>query len=383
MAVFAQDSRAETLRLIVTEVMRYGLEREGLKVSIAESVSPTGAVKDDSDLLRNAVEKQASVALSCRYSSNGTEVDLTVKWYDAQNGALVASTRKKGNVDLQFDIVILQTLEALLAQVGNTVKELTAVKSEAAGEQTLPPAEASNLAQPTSALTVTPGAAGAEAAAPGGAAVEAIPPGGATAGTAVQPVQPGGSSTAPEGSPVATQLPETPQQPGTGTREPVITGPALYMSAGFSPFFSLGAAADYFTLGYRAPVIAGFLFSTPVGGFGIGLYANLNYFLAQGIVETSQSFLAPFGPDLRYELDMGPLFSLHIHLSGGPALLILSTPSRGILGKVLPFGMGGIGMEIHIFPGLGIGLGADFEVFFETSYPIMGVSPSLTMSVRL
>ena len=335
-----------SLVAVITEVLTYGLERDGLETTIAAGAGEQTA---DSELLSAASASKAPVAIVCRYSSNGTSIDLSLSWYDVSQGKALASTTKSGAVDLQLDTAILQALDALLSQVGDTVKQLAQSSAEPAPQST----ERSPQAAVTANQTATQTAATPEAPQPA-------------------------ASEGPANTAASSEQSATP-----ASTEPPTAGPRFYLSLGFSPFITLGEAAQYFTLGYRAPIVASYLFSTPAGRLGIGVFADVTYFVAKGIVETAQSFLVPLGPDLRYELPVGTMLSFELHLGGGPALLVLSTPPQGMQTELLAFALCGLSGEFLITPGFGIELGADFETFFEKSLTVMGISPSLSVTLRL
>lgn len=156
----------------------------------------------------------------------------------------------------------------------------------------------------------------------------------------------------------------------------------LLLVGGFAPFIATGAASYYFTLGSLPSLLASFVFETAAGRVGIGLYAGMNYFAAQGSIDSSNNFLIPVGADLRYELPLSRfLFSLH--LAAGPATLVVLTASGSTFVNVIPFLKSGIGAEFLIKPWLGISLTVDYEIYFEVPYLFMGVVPSLGMTFRL
>ena len=106
-------------------------------------------------------------------------------------------------------------------------------------------------------------------------------------------------------------------------------------------------------------------------------------FQAEGVTENSLSFLVPAGLMLRYGVELGRRWGLSFHLEAGPAVLLMSTESQGVLGKVVPFVRSGAAAELALGRKASLGLEAAYEVYFEFPYLIMGFAPGLCFSLRL
>lgn len=155
------------------------------------------------------------------------------------------------------------------------------------------------------------------------------------------------------------------------------------LSCSFASFIPIGPASYYFSVGLSPSLLASLQFITPAGRFAVGLYAGVNFFSAEGPLDSANSFLIPVGPDVRYEIGNGAPFLAFAHVSGGPALLILNTGSQGTLSDFTAFLKSGIGASFMFTPGLGISLVADYEVYFEMPYLIMGISPTVMVTFIL
>jgi hypothetical protein len=330
--VIPMDTRGEAFRQVVADVVKYGLERRGLEIAFIKDPSVARAGLNDKDLVSKAVGARASIALICRYVLAGPDISVSLQWFEAKTGVLTASAQKVGQGDLQFDTLVLQAIDDLLSQVGDRVSELAAKRASLAKDTR--PADT----PPEDSSSNSPAAEKAAAAQP----------------------------------PKAAALPQVSPPAGSG----------LLFSSGFATFLPIGASASYFTVGYRPSVLGSYLFSTSDARIGIGLYGLMDYFRAQGAVEASNNFFIPLGLDLRYELDLRAPLIPFIHLTGGPALIVMATQIHGSYLKILPYAALGLGVELLVLPGLSIGLGVDYEVYFEMPYMIMGVSPSLGVTVR-
>ena len=122
-------------------------------------------------------------------------------------------------------------------------------------------------------------------------------------------------------------------------------------------------------------------FSLSNSQIGLGLYFGFCTFQAEGTLAASRSRLIPMGLDVSYFTVSDSPFTLHGRLTGGPALLSLSTDGEVWQTKTLPFVIVGIGFHFRITQLIGLSLDNGFSLFFERESPIMGYSPSLSVSV--
>ncbi len=323
--------------LAVTAVPRtWSDEAPGMRPDVLVIVHPQGAPGDEfrqvvADAIRIELESlglsvalsagsagSAPVAIDCSYSVFGDEISVSMGWYESRDGSLAAKAEKSGRIGLRLDTIVLEALDSILTTLRDRVRELAAAR------------KITNAAVSTAGQQAEPAA---------------------RSGTVSQ--SPGGKS--------STQL---------------------LLVGGFAPFIATGAASYYFTLGYLPSVLASLVFDTAAGRVGIGIYAGMNYFAAQGAADSSDNFLIPVGADVRYELELSRfLFSLHF--TGGPATLVVLTASGNTFVNVIPFLKSGIGAEFLIRPWLGISFTVDYEIYFEVPYLFMGITPSLGMTFRL
>jgi hypothetical protein len=309
---------------VIADAAHYRLESLGLDAQI-DLVSPS----EDASPRPRAEATGASAVLVCSYRVDGRQMAVTLGWYDSQTGAATASAEGRGDVDLHLDGVILAALDDILAKVGSQLQALQARKTAQAAAASAPPVKPVSVAAPPPVLPAQE--------APVAAAVE-------------------------------------PTKAPAGIR--------LLLAGGFAPFVPVGAASSYFALGYLPSLLASFLLPTRAGPVGIGVYTGMDYFAAVGLIDTSNNYLIPIGIDVRYELDAGSLRPF-IHVTAGPALLVMVTGTQGTRLDVMPFLKSGIGLEYRITSWLGIVAAADYDIYFEMPYLIMGFTPSVNMAVRL
>jgi hypothetical protein len=285
-----------------------------------------------------ARQLKAAIALDCVYSIDQREIIVTVGWFDAGTGARAAHAEGRGAVDLQLDRVIIDVVSSVLASMDGQVRQLKAAREEAMAARAA--AEKAAASQEDARVAAT------------------------------------------EESAQAVAKPGT--QEITGAGSPARTPPSMQMllSVSLAPFIATGAASYYFTLGFFPSVLASLVFTTPSGRIGVGLSAGVDYFPATGPIDTSDNFMLPIGIDLRYEF-AGPRILFFLHLAGGPAALLILTGSHQFFVNIMPFIRSGIGAEILLAPWLGISLSADYEIYFEMPYLLMGFAPALGMTFRL
>jgi len=304
----------DSFRQLVADAAAYKLNALGVAAQVV-AVSPAEAAKP----LPQARAHGATVALVCSYGVEGTEMEVTLGWYDSKTAAPAVVVQARGPVDLHLDSVILDALDQILAKVDDRIKTLSANRSL---ETPRPSQEA----------------------APAGLPVTVIGP--------------------PAARPVSKPMRR------------------VLLSGGFAPFLPTGAAAYYFTLGYLPSVLASYLLDTPVGPVGLGLYAGMDYFTAVGSQDYANTYLLPMGIDVRYQAGQG-LLRPFFHVTGGPALLIMVTGTQGTITNVLPFLKSGIGLEVMMTQELGITVLADYDVYFELPYLVTGFSPSMNLELHL
>lgn len=304
---------------VIADVVRYRLINRGLAVSFQPG-APSAA-----DLEARARKAGAAIVLSCSYSVIGSQMSISLQWRDIQRKAPPVVRDEKGPLDLMLDSVILKALDDLLSSVQERVSQLAGLREAASRAQAKTP--------------------------------------------------PAKDEGAGAGRPDETVAAKTPPAVAPSRMN-------FALSSGFASFLPIGPASHYFSVGLFPSLLASLEFTTPAGRFAVGLYTGVNFFSAAGPVDSARSFLIPLGPDVRYEIgDRAPLLAF-AHVSGGPALLILNSGSQGTLSDFTAFLKSGIGISFMFTPRLGVSFIADYEIYFEMPYLIMGFSPTLMVSFK-
>jgi len=326
-AVYPAQPAAQAFVPVVVQAIRYRLTERGLLTATAEDT------RDPSKLDAQARKPGIPIVLSCGISASNTRLlAISLEWRDLQRSSPPVRQDRSGPLDLNLDSVILQALDSLIGAVSPRVDELVAARAAAA--------------------RVAPAPAGGA-----GGAASALPPAGGTEG---QP-----------GTPAAVVVPATAGRP------------YFALDIGAAPFVPIGAASLYFPVGILPSIAARVVIPTSSGRLAIGLYGAAIYFMATGIGDSAQNLLVPAGLDIRYEIGSGAPFLLFAHLSGGPAMLMIATASQGTLTDITAYFKSGIGATLMFSPHVGLSIAADYEIYFEMPYLIMGFAPWLAMSFKL
>jgi len=314
----------ESFDTVIADAVRYRLISRGLAVSFQPG-TPSAA-----ELEAQAREAGAVITLSCSYAVVGSQMSISLQWRDLQIRTPPVVREEKGPLDLMLDSVIFKALDDLLASVQERVKQLASLREAALQAQAKAQAEAQAKAAP------------------------------ANEEPARLPA---------EVSPAPAAVPPTRMN--------------YSLSSSFASFIPIGPASYYFSVGLSPSLLASLRFITPAGRFAVGLYAGVNFFSATGPSDSASSFLVPLGPDVRYEIGDGTPWLAFAHVSGGPVFLVLKTRSQGTLTDFTGFVKSGIGVSFMFTPGFGVSLAADYEVYFEMPYLIMGFSPTVTATFIL
>ena len=218
--------------------------------------------------------------------------------------------------------------------------------------------------------------------APGGAQA---PPAGAAPG-APPAASPPPASPPPASPPAASPPAGTPParvppagRPAEALRLALPPPLPLSLGAGFAPFLVIGEARDYFEVGYLASLYGSWRPGLLGSRLGLGFLVGVNYFQVDGAVSGSDNLLLPFGPDLRLTFGGQSLLGFFAHLSGGPAVVAVGVGGSDPRTKVLPYLLGGAGLQVNLSRRLGLAADVSYAVFFEELFPIMGLAPSISL----
>ncbi len=336
---FAPDEEQNTdFEKFLTASLEFELRRVGMKVISGTALELFGESDPTSEQVLGSVKMfPADFVVTERYTFRGDQFQIDLSLYDVEQEALVTSVLKKGPVGLTSDVLVAEAVEEMLSGAGEQLEQVLAAAVEAA--MAFAAAAAATAAAATSDETEM-------------------------------------------------KEPETEVEPLAAVEPAVMLAAVqrvrrLEFGAGFSIFLAVGKAGEYFDLGYSPSIYGSLRFNMRAGLLGVGLYSGVNLFQVSGELTSTQVQLLPIGLDLRFVVGEDRLLGVLIHINGGAALLIMSTEQSGTQSKALPYVQGGLGLILSFAPFMGLILDISYGVYFEESYPIMGFTPSLYLSIRV
>ncbi len=324
--ILPQSADSADFATVISETLRYRLVTEGLELAVqvvVDDVTPTNDA-----LIRRGRSARAEAVIICRFSVAAGRMTTSMSWTDLRDGKSVSVPQADAAVDLSLDSFVLQHLDALLSQVQDRIDQLAADRKKAQ------------------------------------AAASAAATQGSDAGTQSQQVQ-------------AAAPPQTVENP-----EDIKPRPFL-ISAGIAPFIPVGTASTYFSLGYMTAVAASFVFQMPIGGLGAGMTLGVLSFATNAGTTPLTGFILPLGLDARYIFGGESVFGLQLHISGGAAVIVVSSSATGTLAKTVPYARGAVGIDLRFSRSVGLALDVGYDVYFEMPLLVMGVSPILSLDLRL
>jgi len=332
------------LQEVLTSSIAVKLNRRGLRAitdPFATFDASTAAGSETLFTLARRVE--ADYVLEGVYSNSREEIEIQLVWYNATTRQAAVTVSERGKLGLSMDRLLSAALSEIFAQVDEELARYSPATATPASLQGLP---------------ATGGRAGLPA--PPAPRPDRMP-----------------AQVRPDLGPGETLDPDAPT---LGQRK--LRRKYVELSTAGTAFIATGQASEYFKIGYGSAMHLDLLFPAGPGSFGLGLYAGVNYFEAEGVATSARSMLIPMGVDVRYSLvDLLPL-GLFVHASGGPAMLLLRSEYWGELTKLVPYVLAGLGMNVRFAPFMGTALDLSYSVYFEGSLLIMAVSPSVSLYFR-
>jgi hypothetical protein len=378
-SVTAKTNESLSLVQALSKSVRFELVRAGLRPVSASSIGVAYAAQDlyksgaldGAKLFDFAEQAEAHFVIVGEYSSSSSEMAFDFAWYDVQDRQTTTTRSAKGKIGLALEEVVADVIAEILEE--NRAKLESVARREAmelASQQQETSAAAAEEAEDVSQEAISDHSA-------------------ETAQTvAVASQQPDESTElmigTPEADPVQTaglDIPSATVEAPANAREP--RRKHIEFSAGFAPFLATGKTSDYFTLGYAVSGMLNLWINLPVGQLGLGVYSGINSFDSMGLISSAKNSLIPFGADVRYVVGGDFPLALSVHLTGGPALLIVEPSFTGRVMKLVPFVGGGFGVSLAIAGLVGVTVDATYMAFFEGSVTIMGFSPSLNLYLSI
>ncbi len=171
-------------------------------------------------------------------------------------------------------------------------------------------------------------------------------------------------------------------------KKPLPSGAALgfagrwEVGAGTGPFLTVGRASDYFKVGFLPFLYGSYRLGQPDSPWKVGLFGAACFFRASGTGDQGSAVLVPLGPELRFASSGERPPAVFLRLSCGPAIFNLNPENQASKTKLVPFLLGGMGLQVPLGPRVALALEPAYLVFFEPQAPIMGFAPSGSIYVH-
>ena len=167
----------------------------------------------------------------------------------------------------------------------------------------------------------------------------------------------------------------------------VITLPKKYkhldFGLGFAPFIPIGELSSYLTVAYNPYTSFSYRVFIPFGIIGAGLRVGSGIGYASGIAEKGILSMSPVGINISYSTFRMAFLSLFLRAAGGMAIIAFFPEGGTISGAAVPYVEGGAGLSIFFTDSLKLSAEAAYTVFFNSDPLIMGLVPSLMLSLLL
>ena len=357
---------------ILSQSIRIEVENAGFKAQ-TRSLSRE-RVRDffkDSDklnagLLRISQRSKADFTIFCMYNLNKYKLKLEFSLFDTEQRSIINRKSADIRLDLSSDIFISFTIEELIKESEQRIQYVAEGKPVNPGG---PNASVSAKTERTSAAASTGG--------------EGISP----AGTSAAETKTSGVKSAPsrQGQ-KAVQIPENEGKiiKGGGV---VITLPKKYkhldFGLGFAPFIPIGELGSYLTVAYNPYASFSYRVFVPFGIISAGFRIGSGIGYASGIAEKGILSLSPVGINISYSTFRMTFLSLFLRAAGGMAVIAFFPEGGTISGAAVPYAEAGAGFSVFFTNSLKLSAETAYSVFFNSDPLIMGLIPSLMLSLLL
>ena len=329
----------DTYSSLFYNLMSFELKSAGVQVLSSNAVSANTAANivtstgdaDKALIFELGSEKGADFVLSCLYEWDTGKMQISFSCFDIKNSQMVKSISKKVQLDLSFDTIIAESVHSILDAVEDSLV-LAAHENETAESEKLSDNGTSRKSEQTAGTYIN-----------------------SEEEKAVRDLTPVETSQIPAGS----------------------KDKRIALSAGYSPFFPVGRASDYFDKAQMPTLTAVINMYVSVYQIRIGLYGAFCSFKATGTLATSENMLIPAGLNLEFTGNGIERTSFLMRISGGPAIFGVDIDSSGYIYKILPFALATLGTSFSISNTFELLFELSFAAFFEPDYPIMGYMPGI------
>jgi hypothetical protein len=288
-----------------------------------DALTSADLVVDDAALAALGEQSHADYAIRGTYAQTGSAIRLEARWINFPDRKETGRASRSGELNLSFDSLVADLVDELVEGQKESIARLPL---------DVPAAESPPAAAPLSAPVREDAAA--------------LPP-------VVEP-------------PV---------------NEPRLA--PLAFSFGSAPFIATFTALNYFPLGLALSLSGHYQVRAPGGLIGFGLASGVSGFHGKGAYSQADFYVIPIGIDLLYGTRTGSRIDFFAYVRGGPAIFMAKLSTGNSLAKVIPFVVGGVGINVLVLDPFGLSLDGSYTCFFDSPDPILGFTPSLSLVVKL
>jgi hypothetical protein len=155
----------------------------------------------------------------------------------------------------------------------------------------------------------------------------------------------------------------------------------LVIDADSGPVFVVGKASDTFRYGFDVSCRIGAAFDFGILRLDAALRTGYARLSPTGLVGGALH-LVTLGPELGLVLPGSAPLRFRCRLSFGPLYVAAEASGSEVVGKILPFGSAGLGLDVLPAPRFSIGLELELMVVFERNEPLIALVPVLGLGLR-
>jgi hypothetical protein len=158
-------------------------------------------------------------------------------------------------------------------------------------------------------------------------------------------------------------------------------GRGLEVSTLVSGILVLGPATEFFRYGVSGSLIGSYSrpFAQPT--MSLGGRAGFVYLFSDEGVEGGRLYVVNLGPEALLSTPFRNPARLGARVAAGASVLIVSRESD-TLAKMLPHVEAGVAARLPLGSRFSLGIEVNYYVLFEPGFPVMGIVPSLTVSLE-
>ena len=308
---------------IINNTISFKLKEDGFGIIIDKNSL------NREELLQSSVQKEVSFIIESKYSTDGSSLELTLNCIRVIDGLEILSTQNKSKINLDLDFFIQEAIKEVITLIKEDIK---------------------------------------------------INPSFIQKSVEIEPIKEEQIETNKEDKDIKLAVES---EIDIEVNSELDNFRYFTISTGFTPFMTTGKASSYFTFGMGPDLYAGYNFQTSFGYFGVGIFSSIIYFVAEGVLISSDNLLISTGPEIRLGIDANPYMGIFLRLSGGATVFMLNKNNEGYKSTIIPFVLGGMGITLNPTPGFGFVFSTNYSIYLESSILITGFSPSAGIYLKI